>query len=162
MDRPSEIWKRMPLDKRVLAAEAFWLDRDSPDVEVQQMEATAALARRLNFRARSVQALPVDRRARHLAQLSDLGDTVATRALIAYHFSHQRPLMAAFLDALGIRHEEGLITEDEVVPPDGQRLAGAVETVRSSFDRGDVDLYLRTLTALDGGTWVNLGAVIDA
>ncbi len=106
----------MPLEKRVLAAEAFWLDRDSPEVDVQQMEAVATLARRLNFRARSIQALPVARRARHLAQLGDVGDTVATRALIAYHFSHQRPLMGAFLDALGIAHDNGLITEEDVGP----------------------------------------------
>ena len=160
MDRPSQVWKDMPLEKRVLAAEAFWLDRDSPEVDVQQMEAVTTLARRLNFRARSIWALPVARRARHLAQLGDVGDTVATRALIAYHFSHQRPLMGAFLDALGIAHDNGLITEEDVGPPDETRLAAAVAALKASYDPADVDLYLRTLTVLDGGTWVNLAAVL--
>jgi hypothetical protein len=161
MDRPSQLWKEMPLEKRVLAAEAFWLDRDSPEISVQQMEAVATLARRLNFRTRSVQALPVERRARHLAQLGDVGDTIATRALIAYHFTHQRGLMGAFLDALGIPHEDGLITADDVDPPDQERLATAVDAVKASYDPADVNLYLRTLTVLDGGTWANLGSVLN-
>ena len=80
----------MPLEKRVLAAEAFWRD-DEPDVEVQQMEAVVSLARRLNFRAKSIQTLPIERRARHLAQMAEVSDSVATRALIAYHFTNQRP-----------------------------------------------------------------------
>lgn len=152
----------MPVDKRVLAAEAFWLDRDSPEIGIQQMEAVAALASRLKFRTRSVQALPVERRAHHLARMSDVGDTVATRALIAYHFNHQRALMGAFLDALGIPHDDGLITEDEVTPPDAARLATAVTAVKASFDATDVDLYLRTLSVLDGGTWANLPAVLKS
>ena len=162
MDRPSQVWKDMPVDKRVLAAEAFWLDRDSPEIEVQQMEAVATLARRLKFRTRSVQALPVERRARHLAQVSDVGDTVATRALIAYHFNHQRPLMGAFLDALGIPHDNGLITAEDVTPPDEARLSAAAAAVKASYDQADVDLYLRTLAVLDGGTWANLPAVLKA
>jgi hypothetical protein len=162
MDRPSQVWKDMPVDKRVLAAEAFWLDRESPEIDVQQLEAVATLARRLKFRTRSIQALPVERRARHLAQVSELGDTVATRALIAYHFSHQRPLMGAFLDALGITHDNGLITADDVAPPDEARLSKAVAAVKTAFDPADVDLYLRTLTVLDTGTWANLPAVLGS
>jgi hypothetical protein len=160
MDRPSQVWKDMPADKRVLAAEAFWRDRESPEIDVQQLEAVATLARRLNFRTRSIQALPVERRARHLAQVSELGDTVATRALIAYHFSHQRPLMAAFLDALGIAHDNGLITAEDVAPPDEARLLKAVDAVKAAFDPSDVDLYLRTLAVLDAGTWANLPGLL--
>src|SRR5262245_60379571 len=108
IDRPSRLWKDMPVEKRVLAAEAFWRDEDSPDIDVQHMEAVLALAKRLNFRVRSIQALAIERLARHLAQMGDVTDSIASRALIAYHFTSQRPLMAAFLDALGIAHENGL------------------------------------------------------
>ena len=74
-DRPSRLWKELPVEKRVLAAEAFWLDTDSPDIQAQHAEALVTLARRLNFRAKSVQALTVERRARHLAQLTDISAT---------------------------------------------------------------------------------------
>ena len=150
----------MPPDKRVLAAEAFWRDEDSPDIQVQKMEAVAVLARRLNFRTRSIQALPVERRARQLAQMNDMADGIATRALVAYHFRNCRPLMGAFLDALGIAHEDGLITEEDIQAPDHGRLAAAVSTVKTSFDPNDVELYLRTLAVLDGDTWANVDSVL--
>ena len=160
MDRPSRVWKDMPVETRVRAADAFWRDRESPEIAVQQMEAITAIARRLKFRPQSVQALPVERRARHLANIGDVGDMVASRALVAYHFSHQRPLMGAFLDALGITHEDGVITSDDVPPPDGDRLEAAVAAVKSSYDPADVDLYLKTLAALDEVTWANLDRVL--
>jgi hypothetical protein len=160
-ERPSHIWKDMPGEKRVQAADAFWRDDESPDVEVQQVEAAIALARRFNFRPKSIQTLPIERRARQLAQMTDLSDAVATRLLVAYHFAAQRPLMAAFLDALGITHEAGLITEEEVAPPDRDRLTTAIDAVGQAFDRADLNCYIRTLLVLDGNTWRNLEGLID-
>lgn len=150
----------MPSEKRVEAAEAFWRDTESQDIQAQHAEALVALAKRLNFRMRTLQTLPVERRAKHLAQLGDVSDAVATRALIAYHFATKRPLMGAFLDALGIAHEDGLITEEQVTPPTAERLSAAVEALTGAFDAGDVDLYLRTLACLDGETWTHLADVL--
>jgi hypothetical protein len=87
---------------------------------------------------------------------------VATSALIAYHFRHQRAVMSAFLDALAIPHEEGQITAEDMDPPASDRLPGAVATVRASFPPDDVELYLRTLVALDGGTWKHLAGLLRA
>ena len=103
----------MPLEKRVIAADAFWREDDAPDIEVQRMEAVVAIARRLKFRPKSVMTQTVERRARQLAQIADVSDAVATRALIAYHFTAERPLMAAFLDAMGIPHDNGLIADEK-------------------------------------------------
>lgn len=159
-DRPSHLWRDMPVDKRVVAAAAFWRDTDSPDIVAQHAEATGSLARRLNFRVRSVQALPIERRARHLAQLTDVSDAVATRALIAYHFEAQRPLMGAFLDALEIAHDNGLITSEDLDPPPADKLVSAVQAIRSTFPSDDVELYLRTLATLDGETWTHLDSLL--
>ena len=152
----------MPLDHRVQAADAFWRDTESPEIQAQHVEAMVLLARRLNFRAKSMQGLSIERRAKHLAQVSDLPDVIATRALIAYHFAHQRPLMAAFLDALGIAHEDGLITAEEVAAPESAALTAALDAVNRQFDPADAALYLRTLLALDGDTWVNIDGVLTA
>ena len=149
----------MPIEKRVAAADAFW--RDEQGME-QQAEATVTLARRLNFRAKSLASLPIARRARHLASVADLSDTVAGRALVAYHFTAERPMMTAFLDALGITHEDGLITAEEVPQPDPTKLVGAVAALRGAFPEDTVDLYLRTLVALDGDTWSGLDALLPA
>jgi hypothetical protein len=161
-DRPSKIWKEMPLEKRVQAADAFWRDEESSDIKVQHVEAIVTIARRLNFRPKSVQALPVERRAKQLAQINEVSDALATRALIAYHFASQRPLMTTFLDALGIPHENGLITAEDVTPPDRERLTAATNALVAAHPADDATRYLRTLVALDGDTWVNLPGVIAA
>jgi hypothetical protein len=161
-DRPSDLWKGMPPDKRVQAADAFWRDSESPDIRAQHLEAAVVLARRLKFRPKSIQSLPIERRARHLAQIPDVSESVATRALIAYHFSAQRPLMGAFLDALGIEHEEGLITAEDVPAPDASTIGAAATAVKATFPAEDVDLYLRTLAALDRDTWGNIETALSA
>ena len=156
MERPSRIWKELPADVRLAAATAFWKPDDSNDAAVQQAEAIMAIAKRLNFRPKSAQALPEERLAKHLAQMSDVSDAVATRALIAYHFENQRPLMSAFLDALGVGHDNGLITAETITPPDGQAITDATGRVSQAFPGDAVRLYLRTLKALDADTWTNL------
>jgi hypothetical protein len=155
-ERPSVLWKRLTGDKRISAADAFWRDTDSPDIAAQHAEALGVLARKLNFRAKSVQSMSLERRAKYLAQVTELSDAVATRALIAYHFAQQRPLMAAFLDALGIAHDNGLITAEELAPPEADAIAAAAAAIRDRFPAEDIDMYLRTLAALDGDTWAQV------
>ena len=161
-ERPSELWKRMAPETRQLAAAAFWSDTESPEIAAQHAEAVVTLARRLNFRTKSVQALSVERRAKLLAQLGEVSDAIATRALIALHFADRRPLMAAFLDALGIAHDDGLITDEGLTPQVPERLRSAYEAVRLAHPAPDVDLYLRTLAALDGDTWGKLDEIVEA
>jgi hypothetical protein len=156
------LWRELPPDIRVRAAEAFWRDDDSPEIELQQLEALAAIARRLNFRQKSVQAMSIERRARALSQIHDVSDALATRALVAYHFQTQRPMMAAFLDALGVPHDNGLITADEVTAPERDRLASAVAALRAAFPPDDVSLYLSTLVAIDEDTWGKLDGLHGA
>jgi hypothetical protein len=159
--RPSVLWKQMSPAARLAAAEAFWRDEDSPEIEAQHVEALLALAGRLKFRPKSLQQMPADRLAKHLAGVSDVSDGISTRALISYHFAAQRPLMGAFLDALGISHENGLINQEDTAPPSAEALATAVASVRAAFPTEDVDLYLRTLVALDGGTWEKLDGLVS-
>jgi len=163
-DRPSQLWKAMPPARRQRAAEAFWHDSESPDIQVQQAEVVGTLARKLNFRTKSIIALPVERKARHLAQLSEVSDAVVMRALVAYHFADQRPLMGAFLDGLGLAHDNGLITVEDMTPPTGDQIRAAVDAVRKSgtFPAEDIEFYLRTLASLDSETWANVDAVLQA
>ena len=147
----------MPSEKKLAAATAFWNDEHGRD---QQVEVIVTLARKLNFRPKSVPALPLERRAKLLAGM-DVSDAVASRALIGYHLSDERPMMSAFLDALSIEHENGLITAEEVPAPDKAKLEDAVRTLRTAFPEDAVRLYLHTLLLLDGDTWAGLGEFID-
>jgi hypothetical protein len=149
---PSRLWKRMTLDQRQRAAHAFWADPEATDDQVQ---AALLIAQQKKFRAKTIINLDLERKARHLATLGSVPDTIAARALILYHLADQRPMMAAFLDALGIAHENGLIQEDSV-KPDPTKLGPAVAQITSQFPADDVRLYLNTLISQDPETWAGL------
>ncbi len=148
--RPSVMWKQMPVEKRVRAAEAFWQDEHGVE---QQMEAVVLIARKLKFRPKSVQQQPLERRSKQLAHLNDVSETIATRALIAYHHAAERPMMGAFLDAMGIAHENGLITAEDMPPPAAETVVAAAATLAASFPADAVALYLNTLLTQDPDTW---------
>jgi hypothetical protein len=151
--RPSRIWKRLSPEQRLLAAEPFWDDDQSTD---QQVEAVAAIASFMKFRTKSVQGLPLEKRARYLATLPNMSDTIAARALIGYHLARQRPMMASFLDNLGIAHEDGLITEENVAKPDAEKLRAAAADLAMNYPADDVSLYFATLVSQDPDTWGDL------
>jgi hypothetical protein len=154
--RPSRLWKRMPAERRVAAAELFWSDEQSTE---QQVEAVAALAAHMKFRAKSVVALPIEKKAKYLATLPTVSDTVAARALVNYHLERQRPMMGAFLDGLGIAHENGLISEENVSKPEAEKLAGAAAQLMTTYPKEDVSLYFSTLVSQDPDTWGGLAVL---
>ena len=151
--RPSQLWKPLPADRKLIAAEAFWRDADAA---AEQAEALAAIAYRIKFRVKSVMAMPVDKKARHLVSLPAISEIVAARLLVAYHLAHQRPMMGRFLDALGIAHEDGMISGEGLTPPAPERLVAAARTLVESCPAEDVSLYLSTLIWQDPETWGGL------
>jgi hypothetical protein len=155
---PSRIWRQLPLERRMDASRAFWRSDDEASA-TEQMEAIVALARHMKFRPQSMQAMALDKRAKYLAQLPGMTDSIAARALVAYHLAHQRPMMGAFLDALGIAHEEGLITAENVEPPARAALEKAAAKITGTYPAGDVSLYLSTLRAQDPETWQGLAGL---
>ena len=151
--RPSKLWRRMPLEQRIDAAVLFWADEQSAD---QQLEAVGSIATHMKFRPRSVLSLAEDRKARYLAGLPNLSDSVAARALVNYHLARQRPMMGAFLDLLGIPHDDGLIAEETIPKPDPAKLKQAVSELAAKYPAQDVALYLATLVSQDPETWEGL------
>jgi hypothetical protein len=154
--RPSKLWRRLPIERRTEAAALFWSDEGSFD---QQMEAVAAIAGHMKFRPRSVVDLPVEKKARYLATLPNVSDTIAARALITYHLQRQRPMMGVFLDSLGIAHEEGLISNETIPKPPEDRLKRAAEDLAAKFPADDVSLYFATLVSQDPDTWGALAEI---
>ncbi len=148
--RPSKLWRRMSLEHRMDAADLFWNDEHSAD---QQMEAVASIASHMKFRPRSVLALAPEKRAKYLAQLPNVTDAIAARALVSYHLERQRPMMGAFLDLVGITHENGLIAEENVPKPDTDKVRAAAKELATKFPADEVSLYLATLVSQDPETW---------
>ncbi|PYR91498.1 MAG: hypothetical protein DMF84_16385 [Acidobacteria bacterium] len=157
--RPSKVWRRMPLEQRIVAAALFWADEQSAD---QQLEAVGSIATQMKFRPRSVLSLADDRKARYLAGLPNVSDSVAARALVSYHLALQRPMMGAFLDLLGISHENGLIAEDTMSKPDPSKLKQAAADLAAKYPAADVAVYLATLVSQDPETWDGLVELPEA
>jgi hypothetical protein len=154
--RPSQLWKKLPQERKMEAADAFWQDENA---SAEQAEALVTIAQRIKFRLKSVQALPREKKSRHLTSLAGVSEIVAARLLVAFHLQHQRPMMAAFLDALGIPHENGLISDNDLEAPTKERLADAARTIAAAFPAEDVALYLATLIWQDPETWGPLAEV---
>jgi hypothetical protein len=145
----------MSAERRLKAAEAFWQD---PNGASEQGEAIATIALRLKFRPRSVLTLPVERKSKYLVGMPAVSGLVAAQLLVAYHIACQRPMMAAFLDHLGIAHDDGLIEDEQVTPTGDEKLRAAATALAAAFPADDVALYLSTLTWQDPDAW---GALAD-
>ena len=143
----------MSADGRRQSAEAFWRDESSAN---EQAEAIATIAKRLKFRAKSVVVLPLARKTQYLADLPAVPETVAARLLVSHHIAHKRAMMAAFLDALGVAHEDGMIAGEPVITQEMDKIHAAVKAIAASFPAEDVALYLSTLTWQDPETWALL------
>ena len=146
---PSRLFKHLTLDQRTRIARAFWSDEEATDDQVQ---AAFLIAQQKKFRPKTVIGLDLDRKAKHLATVAGVSDQIAARALVTYHLAEQRPMMGAFLDALGIAHENGLIQEENV-KPDAAKMRAAVEKISGEFPKEDVRIYLDTLLCQDPETW---------
>jgi len=151
--KASRLWKRLSVERRQTTALAFWADAEDMAAHA---EAVQAIARHLKFRPQSVVALAREKQARYLTSLPTVSDSLAVRLLVTYHLTHQRPMMATFLDALGIAHENGLITADEVKLPDAETCRAAGRDLLTAFPPDDVRIYFATLLVQDPDAWAPL------
>ena len=157
--RPSRLWKQLSAERKLQAADAFWRDDNAAN---EQAEAIGLIAQRIKFRLKSVINMPVEKKAHYVVGMSAVSEILAARLLVAYHLAHQRPMMGAFLDALGIKHEGGMIADEEMSPPAPDRLKAAAASLAASYPADDVALYLSTLMWQDPETWGALGAFPEA
>ena len=157
--RPSQLWKQLSPERKLQAAEAFWGDSNA---SVEHAEAIIAIAQRIKFRPKSVISLPVEKKAKHLVALSGVSELVAARLLVAYHLAHQRSMMASFLDALGIAHEDGLINDEEMEAPPAERLEHAAKTLGAAYPADDVARYFWARVWQDPETWGGLEKVPES
>jgi len=158
---PARLWRSLDPEERMLAARAFfahaWGDPSA------RREGEMAIARALRFREEAVRKLPVDRRAGYLAKAVQPPDSLAGSLLLALHVEERRALLSAFLDALEIPHQGGMIADDHALqPPSPEALARATDALQTRFPAREVDVYLASLLALDPGSWDGLAEVLEA
>lgn len=155
---PSRLWAHVDAETRLEAARALYAHDWSDGAPRHEADASIALGMR--FREATVRQLPVERRAAYLARNVSPNDSLASSLLLALHLEHRRPLLSAFLDALGIPHDDGVIAEaDGVDPPEAGRLREATAGLGLKFARAHLDLYIASLLAIDPVTWGGLAEI---
>lgn len=152
------IWKNLPPAERSAASTAFFgeMPRELAGA------ALAALAKARHMRPQAARSLPAEAQARILATVLDPGEPLAQGLLVSLHLAERRPLLVAFLDALRLPHEDGVLKEEaESAPPaSADELRRAVGAL-SSFPPSQVLTYVNTLWIQDPARWAGLEQAAD-
>lgn len=158
---PSQLWASLEPDIRLAAARSLYA-HDWGEAPTRR-EADLAIMHGMRFRESAVRQLPVDKRAHYLARSFRPTETLAGSMLLALHLEKRRDMLAAFLDALGVPHVNGLIADDhDLKPPTRVALQKAAKALSGAFPADQVELYLATLYILDRITWADLATVLGS
>jgi hypothetical protein len=148
----TRLWKRLSREERLDAASAFW--RETPQ-EVAGA-ALAAIVKARHLRPQSARSLGEEEKARSLAAVLDPGESVAAALLVALHLGPRRPMLATFLDAAGLPHENGILKEDDTTPLSEDSARAGVRALAASYPRAEIEIYLNTLWLQDPERWAAL------
>jgi hypothetical protein len=109
------------------------------------------------MRPQAVRSLDPDAQARILATVLDPGESLAQGLLVSLHLGERRPLLSAFLDALDLPHEDGILTEEaESVPAASKESTRGAVKALTTFPQDQVRTYLNTLWLQDPERWTAL------
>ncbi len=152
----TRVWKRLTPAERKTAAEFFF---EQPPTEVLGT-ALGAIVKARHLRPQAARSLPPAEQARVLAGVLDPGEPLAASLLVALHLKDRRKLLAVFLDAVGLPHEEGLLKEeaDSLPPVTDEKARAGVLAMKSAFPLDQVRTYLNTLWLQDPERWQALGS----
>jgi hypothetical protein len=156
----TRLWKHLTPQERLAAATRFW---NEPPQEVVGT-ALAAIIKARRLRPQVARSLPLEARARAVASLLDPGEPLAASLLVALHLGERRPILGAFLDALGFPHEDGILTEaaDQLPRPEVDAARRAATALLPAFPARDVAVYLNTLWLQDPDRWAALEAAAES
>lgn len=146
----TRLWKSLAPEERLRAAAIFFAE---PPPELVG-SALGVLVKARHLRPQAARSLAPEAQARILATALDPGEPLAQGLLVGLHLADRRPLLGAFLDALDLPHEDGVLTEaaDTAPPVDGSRAQAAIGAL-ARFPADQVRTYLNTLWLQDPERW---------
>jgi len=137
-----------PLRRKILSA--FWRYAEPH----ARLLAAAQLAKTMHFREETIRKMPIEKKADLIAGrigAPEFQEAFAI-ALMQYHTHSQPEMLAAFLDAWGIPHENGSIEVDDYKTPTADAVREAAANL-SQFNPRDVAVYLASAGLLMGDEW---------
>ena len=155
-----ELWSTLtPEERRRAVALSLGNDRDARRTLVSLLRQTP---RYKSFRPTSFSSWSPEQFADALKGPGLLTPDVMQAGLIALHVQDRHEMLAAFLDAVGVPHADGLITEPlETLPASQDQLLAAADDLAARYPREQVTLYFLTLLVLDPTLWAGLAAWLE-
>jgi hypothetical protein len=137
------------------------LRQHAPAVYTQALAAASVF---LRARPQFVQKQSPEKRAKLVRQALARVSTsiVAEEVLAAYFLQVKKPLLVEWLDAVGVKHEEGGLAEDAPAEPERAALERALASFRKDDDAADRALLLEAFAAQSAIDWPALEELIGA
>jgi hypothetical protein len=149
----SRVWKHMSRENRLAAARSFFREPSQETIGL----ALSALVRMRKMRPQKARALPPDEQARTLAAVIDPGEPLASSLLVSLHLGERRAMLATFLDAAGLPHENGLLKEEaDAVTLTEANVQAGLAALGAQHTAEEVRTYLNTLWLQDPERWALL------
>ena len=146
----NRLWKALtPEEKNLAAAE---LVKDPTPLIKASVIAVVADARKM--RPIAARKLPAEVQARIVATVRDPGEILASSLLVALHLGPRKPMLIAFLDALGLPHDDGVL-KDEATEAIGLEALERACAALESESPAAIRVYLNTLWLQDRERWAN-------
>lgn len=154
------LWRALEPAEREESLKSLVEDKESRPHLVQFV---ASLPRFKAFRPQAIKKMTDKELIAAVAGSTQLTQDMIRSSLISLHLPGRAAMLGAFMDALGIPHEGGLIKDGETVKlPGEEKLAAAVAKLSNEFPPRDVAIYLLSLIAMDPDTWKPVAAVVPS
>jgi hypothetical protein len=147
-----KLWKALTPEERAVAITAAMADDQNGWVKSTTRMAVAGA---IKFRPRKVATWPRQKLITEAARVPIDDVQLLSAYLVDLHLGARRPMMAAFLDGVGVKHEDGRIDTEASGPitVTPERLQTAADDVAERFPLDEVVTYFLTLLLQDAETW---------
>lgn len=155
---PVSPYRSLPAARRVaLVAHAITTQKGTRARFAQRL-----VSRGGGFRAAAVAGWPVDRLARELVRMNAEQATDELELLQLLYVELEPAIQITFLEAAGVRHENGVI-EESLQPPfaDAEAVARATTAVREAHGE-DGERYLRALVKYSADVWPGIDTLVQS
>lgn len=102
------------------------------------------VAQSLHFRPQAIRKLPMAQRAKRARMILETSRSsdLAYEIVGGYLLKTRKELVTGFLDATGVKHEQGMIEDVDGAKPAPEKIAPALTELDRKFPKEDVTLYL--------------------
>ena len=124
---------------------------------------TVAAAQVLKVRPKFLMKQPPAKRMKSIKQAVSrvTANHLAEELLAVYLLKGQLGLLTEWLDLMGLEHEEGILTQEEVPCPDAAELVDKVGQYRAASDDDDRELLLQVFSGQAAIDWPALDALLE-